>query len=244
MVDFPERSWANEEPPWIPFPRQTIPSFSKPLPVIEQPEPLTHATSGYEKIGICGQLHAGKSTLAKYLIERGYEHRAFAGPVKEFAVTTLNNIWYDKAQEIGSEYGWDPITLEDIDDDKARYRPLLQFIGEYGRREFGEDVWIDIFRQKDLPKKVVVDDVRHHNEVEWLKENGFYVVRVNRPEDDRVASIKKSFESSHNRPMKKKDLKSMMSHESEIHVPDLEADEDIFNIFMADLESSAHRLAG
>jgi hypothetical protein len=220
---------------WDPFPRQTIRSFSKPQTANVLPGPKTRVIK-HPKIGICGNLHAGKSTLAGMLVDRGYIHQAFAGPLKDFAVTAVNNIWYDKAQRVGSSLGWKEFTLDDLREDKTKFRLLLQFIGQYGRDTFGEDIWIRMF---DPPAgMIVVDDVRHHNEVEFLRNLGYHIVRVERDEGER----KLSAEQALGRKIKKKEWRDMHRHESEIHVDELDVDEIVYNTSFQSLEDAASEL--
>lgn len=83
------------------------------------------------------------------------------------------------------------ITMQDIEDNKERFRPLLQWWGTDFRRYEQPNYWLDIWRSKmawiksSLAKSlIVVPDVRFLNEVEAIKAAGgvvWYVVAVNKP---------------------------------------------------------------
>lgn len=176
-------------------------------------------------IGLCGKMHSGKSTIADTLSEERYwEVRYFAGPVKQIAAKMTNTLWGEVSRNIGLV--WGDMHAWDLERDKDRFRPLFQFVGSYGRHAFGEDIWIRMFeslysRGGEFPEPLVVADVRYPNEAAFLLGHGFDVYVVNRDEKQRKASVVSSFENKHGRPIKKKELKSILSHESETGVDDI-----------------------
>jgi len=119
------------------------------------------------------------------------------------------------------------LAVFDLNADKDRFRTLFQFVGSYGRHAFGEDVWIKVFEAKyrrtgGYQSQTVVADVRYPNEARYLMDQGFDVYLVKRTEKDRVASVIESFTESQGRHPKKKELKSILTHESETGVDDIE----------------------
>jgi hypothetical protein len=183
------------------------------------------------RIAVCGLMHAGKSTIAEALVNAGYQRQNFAGPVKEFATTSVNNIFYDKARVLGSE-PWKEKTVEDLNNEKERYRVLFQWIGNYGREEFGEDFWVDLFAATYEDKNTtrsVVDDLRYVNEGNFLRNRGYTIVRVERPEWIRIESIQTAYEKNHGRRLKKRELKALGKHGSESEVRDIKVDFTIQN---------------
>lgn len=139
-------------------------------------------------IALVGPMHSGKSTIA-WELERnhGYVRFALADSVKD-DVATLLNYW------IEAYAPWmRPLTREMIDADKARFRTMLQWFGtEWGREYVGpEHIWIDRLLMKTTQSSypVVTDDCRFLNEASALRDAGFLIVRVWRPETDRQISL-------------------------------------------------------
>lgn len=112
-------------------------------------------------IGISGRMHTGKTTIANYLVEDGFEKWSFATKVREVA---------------------DTLGL-------AHTRANLQKLG-HGLRAIWPDVWVDALRidlesTVDLKKKVVFDDVRYPNEVKLIQRLGGVVIRLEANEETR-----------------------------------------------------------
>ncbi len=111
------------------------------------------------KIGICGKMASGKTTIAEYLtiLDEPFEIISMAGEVKR----------------VGRElFG---MTKKD--------RPLLQQIG-MKMREIRESVWLDaVILQSKNHDFVVCDDVRFVNEAKNLKEDGWLLVKLDISED-------------------------------------------------------------
>lgn len=104
------------------------------------------------KVGICGKMASGKTTLAKGFIEEGFEIVSMADGVKR----------------VGREvFG---MTMKD--------RHLLQQIG-MKMREIRPTVWLDLLmKQSDEVENAVCDDIRFVNEATTLKENGWYLIKI------------------------------------------------------------------
>ncbi len=111
------------------------------------------------KIGICGKMASGKTTMAEHLTasENPFVIISMAGEVKR----------------VGRElFG---MTKKD--------RPLLQQIG-MKMREIRESVWLDaVILQSKNHDFVVCDDVRFVNEAKNLKEDGWLLVKLDISED-------------------------------------------------------------
>lgn len=143
-------------------------------------------------IGVCGQKGAGKDTLAKWFIDRGYVRSGFADPIK----------WM-----LNQAFGWEMSDWEDREwkehdgpmaaitaftsggrgyrDVSPRY--LAQWLGtEVVRNNFGNDAWINVWKQRwhDTGQlRTVVADVRFQNEVDAIHKLGGIVIRVTRKGD-------------------------------------------------------------
>ena len=153
-----------------------------------------------QSIAIVAPMHSGKTTLANFLVERGYVKMAFADALKATAVTILNDFLYTWQDYLPDR--WDgergrkiiiPIDRQELEDAKAVFRPFLQWLGTEFREYLKNDsLWIEILSAKialsDRP--VVIDDVRFPREADALRGLGFRIVRLTRPEEDRIASLR------------------------------------------------------
>lgn len=119
-------------------------------------------------VGVSGKAQAGKDTVGNILVAKyGFTRVASADALKRIA----RNI-----------FGWDAVK-----DDKGRR--FLQDLA-MAVRGYNQDYWINLTLQdikrhtalngKEAPN-FVVTDVRFLNEVEYLKNNGALLIRVNRP---------------------------------------------------------------
>jgi hypothetical protein len=81
----------------------------------------------------------------------------------------------------------------DLDEAKDVFRPFLQWFGtDFVRRYCGADgYWVDAFlaAAERADEFVVCDDCRFPNEAAELRAAGFLIVRIERPEDQRLAAI-------------------------------------------------------
>lgn len=149
-------------------------------------------------------MFSGKTTAANVLLSEGYWRASFAKPVKELTAKILSL----SEQEIGDYHTW---TVQEVERRKGepQVRQLLQFVGtQIGRELIGYDnLWVDKLVNFIQPlTAVVVDDARFPNEVQALRENNFTIVRIIRPEADRVALLQERYPET---------WESVMNHESE-----------------------------
>jgi dephospho-CoA kinase len=182
------------------------------------------------KIAFIGKMMSGKTTASKFLVEsREFGRLAFAYPVKEFSVRTLNSL----AHMFGREQNW---TMETLEQRKSepQVRKLLQLVGtELGRELVGyENVWVDLLIDKvEYMDRVVVDDCRFPNEAEALKEAGFTIVRVIRPEQDRLEAVRQAYPDS---------WEDIIRHPSETSLDHFEADITITASTVHSLKNAVH----
>jgi len=119
------------------------------------------------KIALVGKAGSGKSTVAKFFVERlGYRKLAFADAVKATAEFVFKRAMV-----------------------KPKDRVLLQWLGD-GCRQFDENVWINHLglllhgvesqyrKNQVFYNGLVIDDVRYPNEATFLKQNGFSIVKL------------------------------------------------------------------
>lgn len=170
-----------------------------------------------KNIALVGKMHEGKSTVAGILAEDyGYGIWHFAMPVKELADAALNHIIDPRLREM---------TGKMLTPTKAMNRPFYQGVGARGRA-YDPGIWIKqlgaSFSRGGSPRGIVIDDMRYLNEAAWTKVREFAVIRIQRPEDERLASIKKSFNMDYGRDPYEWELLAMLNHESETEVDKIE----------------------
>ena len=128
---------------------------------------------------LSGNAEAGKSTMAKYLLNKyeNYVEYALSDKLKQltFELLKLFDVSIDSIDD-----------LYDVET-KKKYRQYLQLIGtECCRKVFGDDFWCHILN-KDIKKSiadgknVIISDVRflnEHNYFKWKYENKINVVSI------------------------------------------------------------------
>jgi hypothetical protein len=128
-------------------------------------------------IGLSGYAQSGKDTVAELLcLNYGYTRMAFADPMRD-AIYTLNPFVEggNRVADLVDEYGWDVA--------KANHevRRLLQVFGtDVGRKQFGDNFWVQQAFDKMESTKIVFADVRFPNEANEIMQYGGQVWRVNR----------------------------------------------------------------
>ena len=130
-------------------------------------------------VGICGHKQHGKSTVAQAFAREGYERHAFADPFKRMLVEL--GLTYDHV------YGNQKDDKPEILCGKTVRRAMETLGTEWGRNLIGEDIWINAWKTRVVPKilngaKIVVDDVRFPNEAAAIWGFGGKIIRVTRPE--------------------------------------------------------------
>ena len=136
------------------------------------------------KVAITGHFRTGKDTLAQMLTE-----------LLPGRTTTLHF-----ADALKGEVCWmtwvasgKPRPFRKFADEFRANRSLhglaFQWWGEYRRQKFGEDYWInhDLFKHTyelcvDYKHNIIIADMRHHNEAQWARGQGFYLVRITGPQ--------------------------------------------------------------
>jgi dephospho-CoA kinase len=128
------------------------------------------------KIALTGKMRSGKDTVAKHLfIDHDFDRVAFGDAMKKNA---------------HAAFPW----VSEVSKPRALYQSYAQLM-----RQIDPDVWIkhaeqtvDIWinmRVNDGAERVgvVITDLRQPNEYEWCRQNGFTIVRVTAPDEDRIA---------------------------------------------------------
>lgn len=145
-------------------------------------------------IGLTGFDGAGKTTVANYLErEHGFTVVSFADELKRLLMILDPIVGVDEDEDSRGATIAYPVRLSDFVDDSGEfhehdlktqypeYRRLLQVFGtDVVRNGMGEDTWADILYQRLLgmadeamfkgePMRVVVPDVRFHNEADAVR---------------------------------------------------------------------------
>lgn len=145
-------------------------------------------------IGIVGEIGVGKSTVAEYLIEKGFSEYAFAKPVKDIALNmgfTYEQIYGTQIQklEINKYWGISARTfLQKFGTDIGR-NLLHKIIPNMNMGASGspwvrlfEIHWEKMFEETQYPT-LVVSDCRFPDEVASIKARGGYVIKIIRPDE-------------------------------------------------------------
>lgn len=157
------------------------------------------------KVAISGQARTGKNTLAQMIVDHtiptqispsyvpNYKIVAVADPIKNMIMQMVPNadpecLW--GPSELRSKVM--PGNLKDLDGNPLTYRKALMDIGSLGRR-YNPDTWLNALVQdaeKNNSMRVyVVSDVRFPNEINYLKDHGFYMIRLKRNDIPQIDDI-------------------------------------------------------
>jgi dephospho-CoA kinase len=161
------------------------------------------------KIALCGKLRSGKSIIGNHLyIKYNFSEVAFGDALKKNAHAVFPWI-----------YEWN------------KPRALYQQFGQL-MRQIEPDVWIKHaeqavkgaidFRVNTGAERVgvVITDLRQPNEYEWARANGFTIIRVTAPDEDRIARA-----IAANDDFTVHDL----THETELAIETFEVDHEVIN---------------
>ena len=124
-------------------------------------------------IGIAGQMRTGKSSVAKLFSEE------YRWPIFSFAGTLrreLADALYGSVSKNGD------LSLHLLEqENKNTIRPLLQAWGQGRRDLMGENYWVHKVAEQIQNCKsdiVLIDDVRHPNEADYILRNGGILIRL------------------------------------------------------------------
>lgn len=169
-------------------------------------------------VGLCGHKRVGKDTVAKRLESHGFKQIALADPIKFIAMVTFG--WTDEMV-----YGKNGYDREKIEEEWGfSVRHALERIGTEMGRNLHEDVWVRkvIAHAKEVhPQRIVVSDVRFHNEARAIRKNGGVIWKIVRP-----------------------DFSGDARHASEMEIDDIEANYTLHNDgTIEELEAKVDKIA-
>ena len=182
-------------------------------------------------IGLTGVKQAGKTTVANVLVtEFGFKQASFADPLRQLAYDINPVVGYGVQQSLvlGGKPNLVPVYYAELVDgagyERAKgideVRRFLQRLGTEGmRKNFGEDVWVQLLASHVDPllalgDNIVLADVRFPNEAAFVQQRG-YLWRINRP----------GYESD--------------GHASESHIAAMQPNVDITSSEIEDLRAQA-----
>lgn len=157
------------------------------------------------KIALCGKMRSGKSTIADILVEDfGFKEFRFAQ-----GIGNIVSVYFPEAYE------------------KGKPRKHYQFIGQK-LRELNEDVWVDyidgiIKRNQSFSNDeldIVISDVRQPNELDYVRNNGFLIIKVVADDETRMKRILQDGDSFNTEDF---------YHETEQYIDDMEIANHIYN---------------
>lgn len=167
------------------------------------------------KIAVVGKIRSGKDSFANYFVQKGFVEHKFGAGIAEVIQKYFPEEWA-----------------------KGKPRHLYQEIGQHFRG-LDEDVWIKYLASKlNEQHPVIITDVRQENEVKWLKENGFILIKVEAPDELRIERMFKAGDI-----VDDYSLQMQMNHPTELSVDRIMCDYFIYNDgSLEDLEAKAKSL--
>jgi len=120
------------------------------------------------RIAICGKMGCGKTHLSDYLHTKyNFKQTSFAKKLKNLAIELFDMEYKDR-------------------------RLLINFATKM--REIDSNVWIrSMFKDIKSANNVVLDDLRLNNEYITLKENNWFLIKIDISENERIARLKKKY---------------------------------------------------
>jgi hypothetical protein len=170
------------------------------------------------RIALVGKMRSGKTTAKNYLVEQhGFTPMAFAGPVKELAAEVMDLV--EGYLGFGG-IAWDREKIERRKSEPA-IRSLLQLLGtDIGRGMYGENVWVTkLLNELEPGVSYVIDDARFPNEADALRKEGFVIVKLQRPETDRLEQVYSEYGPG---------AAEILRHPSEMNVDSIKSDSEFY----------------
>lgn len=138
-------------------------------------------------IGLTGLAGSGKDTVADHLVARhGFARHALADPIKNMLEALLIDAGIDPVCLYARQLKEQPLGRLGVSP-----RQMMQTLGTEWGRELQPDFWLRIAELQlgmhDMPRstpvsdRIVITDVRFHNEAHWVREHGGFMLRVSRP---------------------------------------------------------------
>jgi len=164
-------------------------------------------------IGIHGKARSGKDQFGEYLTEclkerhqRKFEHAAFATQLKmmckEHFELSDDQLWENgkNIREVQDERFFKSSVVINKKEYKEFWTPreIMQELGSFYRR-IDYDFWVktlDRYLKKMSIEDVIITDVRHVNECEYVKNNQGVLIKVVRPSADEIHGMQHESETA------------------------------------------------
>lgn len=121
------------------------------------------------RIAVLGKMRSGKDSFARIFIKSGFTELKFSD-----GITEIIGAYFPEALNSGKP------------------RKHYQHIGQH-LRELNEDVWVNNLARELLTypvdEDIIITDVRQSNEVNWLIDNGFIIIKIVASDEIRKARI-------------------------------------------------------
>lgn len=144
------------------------------------------------KIAITGKANVGKNTLSKLLHKEmsrlsviNCEYLAFADPIKKIIKIMFPDV-PDRYLSGSSKFRSEIIPNAFKDGHPLTIRQLLIDLGTGVGKSYNENIWINILENSvskainNHKNMIIVTDVRFRNEFDYLKKNGFFLIKLTR----------------------------------------------------------------
>lgn len=155
------------------------------------------------KVAICGKMRSGKDTVADMLkMNMNVVPFAFSDGIWATVRLLYPEIYARK--------------------DEEKPRRLLQELGQK-MREVDPNIWVNYTFENinfSVADNVIVTDLRQPNELEALKREGFFIIRVNADEEVRLERARKAGDNF---------SLTDLQHETEQHIDNFEVTYDLDN---------------
>ena len=150
------------------------------------------------RIGITGKMCSGKTYVSNYLSQTyNLSKFSFASKVKNLA--------------------------SELFDMKGKDRKLIQTLADK-IKDIDKDVWVKCtLKQIGNKENVVIDDLRFENELKYLRENDFIIIRLNVNGDDQALRLSRKYPESYMSHLERK------SHNSERDIDNLSVDYEVYS---------------
>lgn len=122
-------------------------------------------------VGLAGFAGVGKDTVADYLVEHyGFKKMSFADPIRA-GLLAVNPFIDVDGYNVPLSTALEHFTWDELKNHSEQIRPLLQRFGtEFGRNQLGQDLWVEMVRDKmSWAENIVFSDVRFKNEVRMIR---------------------------------------------------------------------------
>lgn len=141
----------------------------------------------YIKIALHGKKNSGKDTSARIFkkifkgqYKKNLTQTSFAYPIKKLALQMLG---FSSKRECPNLFYNSELRDHKIPGYELTYRDLCKKIGAVGK-ELDKDFWIK--KTKVEFKDIIVSDLRYKNELDFLKNEGFYLIKIFRDNVDKI----------------------------------------------------------